>query len=282
MRPSEQSGVAVPGSRDRRVRRVTLRPYTPTLAVIVVLLAGLTFVNMAAPYCIKLIVDRVLPGQDREAEWGLIWWILSGLALAYLLRNALFFCSRMLSVRVAEHMAYRLRSDLFVRLQSMRVDAGASEHAGKLSSRVMDDTGRLQQFIEEHLPKMLFNGISFVVLLVVVFVVNWQLAIATVLLCPALPHLPHVQQADASNARAQDHFAERRGTRQTADGHGGREGIHRRAAGEAAFRFVDRRRPPVVPPVAVPARRAEGRGGPADRRRTIVLLGFARGRLSRA
>lgn len=205
------------GSRRRprtaRVSRVTLRPYIPRLVAIVLLLSALTGVNMVVPYCIKLIVDRVLPGQGREAEWPLIWWILGGLACAYLMRNALFFGSRMLSVTVAENLSYGLRSELFGRLQGMKVDAGGSEHAGKLSSRVMDDTGRVQQFIEEHLPKMLFNGISFVVLVAVIFVVNWQLAIATVLLLPLhfLTFRTFNRPMRRTYALAQDHFAEAQG-----------------------------------------------------------------------
>lgn len=192
---------------------MSLRRYTGKISAVVLLLACLTAVNMAVPYALKLIVDRVLPGQDREPEWSLIWWILGGLAVAYLLRNALFFWSRMLSVKIAENLAFGLRSELFVHLQGLKIDCGGAEHAGKLSSRVMDDTSRLQQFIQEHLPKMLFNGISFVVLLSVIFMVNWRLAVATVLLLPLhfLTFRTFNSPLRHTYAIAQDHFAEAQG-----------------------------------------------------------------------
>lgn len=192
---------------------MSLRRYSGKISAVVLLLACLTAVNMTVPYALKLIVDRVLPGQDREPEWSLIWWILSGLALAYLLRNALFFWSRMLSVKIAENLAFGLRSELFVHLQGLKIDSGGAEHAGKLSSRVMDDTSRLQQFIQEHLPKMLFNGISFVVLLTVIFMINWRLAVATVLLLPLhfLTFRTFNSPLRHTYAIAQDHFAEAQG-----------------------------------------------------------------------
>lgn len=192
---------------------MSLRRYSGKISAVVLLLACLTAVNMAVPYALKLIVDRVLPGQDREPEWSLIWWILGGLAIAYLLRNALFFWSRMLSVKIAENLAFGLRSELFVHLQGLKIDCGGAEHAGKLSSRVMDDTSRLQQFIQEHLPKMLFNGISFAVLLTVIFMVNWRLAVATVLLLPLhfLTFRTFNSPLRHTYAIAQDHFAEAQG-----------------------------------------------------------------------
>lgn len=192
---------------------MSLRRYSGKISAVVLLLACLTAVNMAVPYALKLIVDRVFPGQDREPEWSLIWWILGGLALAYLLRNALFFWSRMLSVKIAENLAFGLRSELFVHLQGLKIDCGGAEHAGKLSSRVMDDTSRLQQFIQEHLPKMLFNGISFAVLLTVIFMVNWRLAVATVLLLPLhfLTFRTFNSPLRHTYAIAQDHFAEAQG-----------------------------------------------------------------------
>jgi subfamily B ATP-binding cassette protein MsbA len=119
----------------------------------------------------------------------------------------------MMSVSIAEHLAFRLRSELFGRLQRMRVESGGAEHVGELSSRVMDGTGRLQQFIEEHLPKMLFNAISFAALIVVIFVVNWKLAIATVLLLPLhfLTFRTFNSPMRQTYSLAQSHYAQAQG-----------------------------------------------------------------------
>ena len=165
MRPLDPSRLLDFSTRDagpaEPIRRVSLRPYAWRISTVVVLLIGLAGVNMAVPFAMKLIFDRVLPGQDHAARWSLVWPILAGIAVAYLLRNALYFSSRMLSVSVAEHLVFRVRSALFGRLQHMRLEPGGAEQVGQLSSCVMDGAGRLQQFIEEHLPKMLFNAISF-------------------------------------------------------------------------------------------------------------------------
>ncbi len=195
------------------IRRISLRGYTPQIISVLVMLAALTAVNMAVPYALKLIVDRVLPGQGHDADWPLIWPILGGIAIAYILRNTLFFSSRMMSVAVAEDLSYGLRSELFGRLQEMSIDCDAPEQVGELSSRVMDDTSRLQQFIEEHLPKLLFNLITFSVLMVVIFAINWRLAIATVLLLPLhfLTFRTFNSPMRHTYALAQSHLAEAHG-----------------------------------------------------------------------
>src|SRR5690606_13682146 len=77
------------------MRRVSFRSHVPQIVLIVAMLCALTVVNMAVPYAIKLIVDRVLPGPNHEANWSLTLPILAGIGVAYLLRNGLFFASRM-------------------------------------------------------------------------------------------------------------------------------------------------------------------------------------------
>lgn len=215
MRPPARllKAVVEPETSHERIRKVSLRRYVWRLGAVIVLLGALTAVNMAVPYAMKLIFDRVLPGKGHDAQWSLIWPILGGIALAYLLRNGLYFASRMLSVSIAEHLAFRLRSELFGRLQRMRLESGGAEHVGELSSRVMDGTGRLQQFIEEHLPKMLFNAISFAALIVVIFAVNWKLAIATVLLLPLhfLTFRTFNSPMRQTYSLAQSHYAEAQG-----------------------------------------------------------------------
>jgi subfamily B ATP-binding cassette protein MsbA len=215
MRPPARllKAVVEPEIAHEPIRKVSLRRYAWRLVAVIALLGALTAVNMVVPYAMKLIFDRVLPGKGHDAQWSLIWPILGGIAVAYLLRNGLYFTSRMMSVSIAEHLAFRLRSELFGRLQRMRVESGGAEHVGELSSRVMDGTGRLQQFIEEHLPKMLFNAISFAALIVVIFVVNWKLAIATVLLLPLhfLTFRTFNSPMRQTYSLAQSHYAEAQG-----------------------------------------------------------------------
>lgn len=215
MRPPARllKAVVEPEIAHEPIRKVSLRRYAWRLVAVILLLGALSAVNMVVPYAMKLIFDRVLPGKGHEAQWSLIWPILGGIAVAYLLRNGLYFTSRMMSVSIAEHLAFRLRSELFGRLQRMRVESDGAEHVGELSSRVMDGTGRLQQFIEEHLPKMLFNAISFSALIVVIFVVNWKLAIATVLLLPLhfLTFRTFNSPMRQTYSLAQSHYAEAQG-----------------------------------------------------------------------
>ncbi|MCG8509274.1 MAG: ABC transporter ATP-binding protein/permease, partial [Rhodospirillales bacterium] len=58
------------------------------------------------------------------------------------------------------------------------------QQAGKLSSRVMDDTFVIQQFIQDELPTLLQALFLFLGLIAVIYAVNWQLALASTIVLP--------------------------------------------------------------------------------------------------
>ncbi|MBT8484554.1 MAG: ABC transporter ATP-binding protein [Phycisphaerales bacterium] len=186
-----------------------LRPHRGALIVVVLLLALLACANMALPFCLKILVDDVFPGADAGGRWELIWYILPGLAVIYVLRNALFFASRLLSATAGEDVCFRMRSRLYEHLQQMSFSFYQSRQVGNLGSRVMDDTQTILMFIQQRLPALILNGIMLCVLLTVLFVVNWQLAIVSSLVLPLhfLTYRHFLGPIKQSHATAQDTLA---------------------------------------------------------------------------
>ncbi|MFG0331110.1 MAG: ABC transporter transmembrane domain-containing protein [Phycisphaerales bacterium] len=162
-----------------------LRPYMGKLLLVIVLLSLLAITNMALPYAIKLLIDDVFPSQPGgDGRWGLLWLILPGLALIYVVRNALFYASRMHSVRISEDLCFSLRKRLFEHLQQLSLRFYRSNQPGKVSSRVMDDTYKIQSFIQEKLPTLMLSLLMFQVLLVVLYAVSVRLAFASTIVLP--------------------------------------------------------------------------------------------------
>ena len=161
-----------------------LRAHARWLAVVTVLLGVLAVANMALPLCLKLLVDEVFPGADGPGRWQLLWAILPGLAIIYVIRNILFFTTRMISVRIGEDVCFALRSRLFEHLQQMNLDFYRANQVGRLSSRVMNDTHKLLLFIQDKLPTLALNGLMLGALLAIIFLVNWRLAIVSSLVLP--------------------------------------------------------------------------------------------------
>jgi len=187
-----------------------LRPHRWRLLSVVGLLALLAVANMALPYSFKLLVDRVFPKADGTGgEWELLRLVLPGLAVIYVLRNVLFFAGRMIAVRIAEDVTFDLRRSTYDHLQRMSIGFYRSTEVGKLGSRVMDDTQKLQQFIQDRLPTFVLHLIMLQILLLILFNVNWHLAIVSSVVLPLhfVTYRAFARPIRRTHAHAQDMFA---------------------------------------------------------------------------
>ncbi|MGY8753511.1 MAG: ABC transporter transmembrane domain-containing protein, partial [Phycisphaerales bacterium] len=183
--------------------------------MVVILVGMLALADMVLPWALSLLVDDVFPAlADKTGGWDLLTIILASLCAIYVMRNVLFFVSRMISVRVSEHVCFDLRQRLFDHMQQLGMDFYKSNRPGKISSRVMDDTFRIQTFIQDKLPTLIRYTIEFQILLILLFIVNWKLALASTLVLPL--HLWTYKKfylpiRDSHN-RAQEHLAEAHGS----------------------------------------------------------------------
>jgi subfamily B ATP-binding cassette protein MsbA len=168
------------GSSSLRRLAALVKPYTGRLITALVMLFALTAVNMAPPLLIQQLVDRVLDA----GQLGRLWLILGGFISVYLLRNILYFNSKMAAVRVGEKVSFTLRKRLFERMQQMNLQFYRQTQPGKISSRVMDDSFVVQSFIQDEVPSLLQALLLFLGLVAVLYAMNWQLAMAATIVLP--------------------------------------------------------------------------------------------------
>ena len=164
-----------------------LRPYATRLSAVLLLLILLAGTNMALPFAIKLLIDDVFEKSGVATEsshWTLLFMILGGLIVIYAVRNLLFFTSRMQSLRVSEDLCFSLRKRLFEHLQQMNMKFYHSNQPGRVGARVMDDTFKIQSFIQEKLPIFMLNLVTFQILVVILCVVNLPLALTSMVVLP--------------------------------------------------------------------------------------------------
>ncbi len=166
-------------SASRRFVRL-LRPFWLPIAGAIGALILLTCVNMATPLLIGMIFSRVFP----ERDWSMLWLILGALAVLFLLRNLLFFQSKFTAMKVGENVCFNLRTRLFERLQQMRLSFTREHSPGKLSSKVMNDSLQIQLFIQDVLPKFIQAALLFLGIMAMIYVINWQLALASTFVLP--------------------------------------------------------------------------------------------------
>lgn len=180
-----QPGIATHGS-SRVV--ALMRPHGPRMAMVVGLLLGLVLIDLAPPYAIKLLIDDVFAESDMATAVGgrgqLLALILLGLFASYLMRNWLFYTSKMLSLRTSEDICFSLRKRLFDHLQQMSLRFYSVNQPGRVGARVMDDTYKIQSFIQDKFPLLMINLLKFQVLVVVLCMINLRLAAVALAILP--------------------------------------------------------------------------------------------------
>jgi subfamily B ATP-binding cassette protein MsbA len=157
-----------------------LGPYSLKLTAAVLMLIGLTAVNIIIPQLIAVVFDEVFP----SGHWMLLFTVLGTMLSLYALRNLLYFGGKTISVTVGEDVCFSLRKRLFERLQHMSMRFYHSNKPGQLSSRVMNDSYVIQQFIQNELPKLVQALLLFIGIIATIYFMNWQLALASTVVLP--------------------------------------------------------------------------------------------------
>lgn len=187
-----------------------LRPYAGRLAVAVVLLFGLTGVNITVPQLIGLVFTEL---ESGTITWALLMGVLTVMLLLFVVRNLLYFYSKYSAVRVGEDVSFELRNRLFERLQQMNLQYYRQNKPGNLSSRVMNDSFTIQTFIQDELPKLAQAVLLFVGIVAAMYATNWQLALAATVILPL--HLGAFYYfkgpIKSASRHAQEHMAEATG-----------------------------------------------------------------------
>ena len=165
-----------------------LREHSARLGLVVGLLILLALTDLVPPYAIKLLIDDVFTGEGYSdalgGAWKLLAIILTGLFISYIARNSLFYSSRMLSLKMSEDICFSLRRRLFDHLQQLSLRFYRSNQPGRVSARVMDDTYKIQTFIQEKLPLLMLHLLKFQILIVVICLMNIRLALASIIILP--------------------------------------------------------------------------------------------------
>jgi ABC-type multidrug transport system fused ATPase/permease subunit len=157
-----------------------LRPYRLKLSLAVLMLSGLTAVNILIPQLIAIVFDEVF----ESGNWMLLFTVLGSMLGLFVLRNLLYFGGKTITVTVGEDLCFGLRKRLFERLQHMNMRYYQHNKPGQLSSRVMNDSFVIQQFIQDEFPKLVQAVLLFLGIVATTYAMNWQLALASTVVLP--------------------------------------------------------------------------------------------------
>ncbi|MFI5041722.1 MAG: ABC transporter ATP-binding protein, partial [Acidimicrobiales bacterium] len=150
------------------------------LAFGVVALDGLA--ALAGPVFVRYGIDRgVLPHAEHTL------WLIAGLALAVVLADwAITIAEVFVTGRTAERVLYALRLRIFAHLQRLGLDFYDREMAGRIMTRMTNDVEALTQLLQTGLVNALVSAVTGVGVGVVLLLLDWRLALLTMMVAPPL------------------------------------------------------------------------------------------------
>lgn len=193
---TDEDGEAVVQGLDRNISRRLLRylrPYLPTTAGAIALLLLYSAVVPVFPYLITLAIDNYLnpvrapfTGLGLEARYrGVVL-----IALAYVgLRAANFglrFGYTYLVNWLGQRVIFDIRREIFSKVQRLHLGYFDRTPVGRLITRVTSDIEAIQQAVVEGVVGIIADVGLLIGLTIYMFVIDWRLALVTLLVMPFL------------------------------------------------------------------------------------------------
>jgi len=163
----------------RRMYRFA-RPYRRILAGFLVLVTIEAFVGIINPLLFRSIINNGIGKQDKTLIVVLSL-VAAGVAVA---DTALSIGIRWVSAKVGEGLIFDMRSQVFGHIQKMPIAFFTRTQTGALISRLNNDVIGAQQAFTDTLSSVVSNLISVTLVLIVMFVLSWQITLVSLVILP--------------------------------------------------------------------------------------------------
>jgi ATP-binding cassette subfamily B protein len=134
------------------------------------------------PYLVKVAIDQgVLPKNLH---------VIDRVAVAYVLLAALQLLAGRLEIiavaAVGQRVLYAVRTKLFGHLQTLSLDFYERERTGRVVARMTNDIEAMSDLVTDGLVTFITSVITLLGIAVILVLMDWQLALATLVVAPAL------------------------------------------------------------------------------------------------
>jgi subfamily B ATP-binding cassette protein MsbA len=146
------------------------------------LLSAAAALEQLSPQFVRITIDELIP----RAELRLFVLFGVGMLLFYLLRTLIGYAAMYLSYAFTQHLISDVRLKAYSRLLALPLRRFTEERSGALVSRVVADVNALETMIQSGASRLLGQLFSIVVVLAILFVMNWRLALLAVALTVAM------------------------------------------------------------------------------------------------
>jgi ATP-binding cassette, subfamily B, bacterial len=157
------------------------RPYKGRTALAILTLLAATAVSLAPPYLVGAAVNDVRHSDTHALRWVVVAFVGAGL-----LGIVASYAQTYFTGWTGERMLADLRNHLFRHLQRLSLGFYERNRAGVLISRLTNDVEALDQLVTDGVTSLIQNTLVLGGTAVILFLLNWRLALATMTVLPAL------------------------------------------------------------------------------------------------
>ena len=157
-------------------------PYRWRAALSIVAMVVVTVTGLAVPYLVKIAIDSGIQKKDMHVV-DLV--IIAFLAVNLLNLGASYVQTYLVSW-VGERVILDLRRNVFAHIQKLSLDFFSRQRTGWIVSRMTNDIDALDQLVTDGVTSLVTNGLTIIGAAVLLFVLDWRLALATLSIMPIL------------------------------------------------------------------------------------------------
>ena len=161
---------------------IYLRPYWLTAVGALLSLILVSAANLLSPQILRVVIDQGISAGSAQA---LIWSTAALLGVA-VVRGLFSFTQGYLSEKMSQSAAYEMRNALFAKIENLSFSYHDQAQTGQLMTRLTSDVEQVRTFLGSGLLQLVSAIVLLLGSLIVLFSMNWQLALITVLTVPAM------------------------------------------------------------------------------------------------
>jgi ABC-type multidrug transport system fused ATPase/permease subunit len=154
-----------------------------------------TLATLASPYLVGVATDRII-GRD-----------ISGLVIIVIMYVAVSLASwggqyleNLYLAYAGQSIIFRMRTEMFDHLQRLSLSFFDRNKVGKLMSRVQNDVSQIQELVTQGILTLLTSLLTLVGIAVIMFMMNWRLALYTLAVIPFMVIMTIIWQKYARQA----------------------------------------------------------------------------------
>ncbi len=165
------------------IKLVDKKYYFP-LGICLLLMIVISGVSLVGPYLYRLLINEIF--LPASANYGLFAFLIVAMFLVQFLSVALQIIRSRVMTKISNGISHDLRSKVFAKIESLPMAFLNTKKTGDLMHRVTQDTERIRQFVQNDLLNLISQMITLIAVLVLLFVMNWQMALYILLPVPLM------------------------------------------------------------------------------------------------